>query len=141
MLLDDSYSLTITVLPCGAGCVTAARGGAALGRLPDGSPPTPDRIGASWVISELSPMEWCEGAVVEPERYELVFRRQEAEPGQADDVVVVRRTSATGPGGHPVYCDDTGIVRAEISDRGEVRMLASGSHQVPRRPIAARLLA
>jgi hypothetical protein len=28
-----------------------------------------------------------------------------------------------------VYSDDTGIVQAEISDRGEVRMVATGGHQ------------
>lgn len=57
-----------------------------------------------------------------------------------EDTVVVRRTQATGPGGHPVYSDDTGIVRAEISDRDEVRLLASSTHQDPRRPIACRRL-
>ncbi|MFF8828691.1 DUF6296 family protein [Streptomyces sp. NPDC015131] len=55
------------------------------------------------------------------EHYELDFGRE--------DVVRVHRTQRTGAGGHPVYADDTGIVLAEISDRGEVRMLASGGHQ------------
>ncbi|MEV3987739.1 DUF6296 family protein [Streptomyces sp. NPDC049837] len=55
------------------------------------------------------------------DHYELDF-------GQ-EDVVEVHRTDRTGAGGHPVYADDTGIVLAEISDRGEVRMLASGGHQ------------
>lgn len=50
------------------------------------------------------------------------------------DGVVVHRTSSRGPGGHPVYTDETGIIRAEISDRGEVRMLATSAHQRPRRP-------
>ncbi|AXI80786.1 DUF6296 family protein [Peterkaempfera bronchialis] len=75
------------------------------------------------------------------ERYELIF--QQAGPGEdpsGDDIVVVHRTSATGPGGHPVYCDDTGIVRAEISDSGEVRMLASGGQQALRRPTATHVL-
>ncbi len=39
-----------------------------------------------------------------------------------------------------MYEDETGIVRAEISDRGEVRMLASGGHQVPGTPLLARPL-
>jgi hypothetical protein len=74
--------------------------------------------------------------------YELVFtdagRQRPAAEGE--DVVVVHRTDRSGPGGHPVYADDTGIVRAEISDRGEVRMIASGGHQeypaVEARPLA-----
>ncbi|WP_063770513.1 DUF6296 family protein [Streptacidiphilus carbonis] len=56
------------------------------------------------------------------------------------DGVVVHRTSAHGPGGHPVYTDETGIIRAEISDRGEVRMLVTSVHQRPRRPSACRPL-
>ncbi|MFF8293334.1 DUF6296 family protein [Streptomyces sp. NPDC016309] len=55
------------------------------------------------------------------DHYELDFGRE--------DVVLVHRTERTGAGGHPVYSDDTGIVLAEISDRGEVRMLASGGQQ------------
>ena len=64
-----------------------------------------------------------------PERYELVF---EAPTGAQGDVVVVRRTEFKGAGGHPIYMDETGIVRAEISDRGEIRMLATGGHQAPK---------
>ncbi|MEW1679203.1 DUF6296 family protein, partial [Streptomyces noursei] len=45
-----------------------------------------------------------------------------------------------GAGGYPIYEDESGIVRAEISDRGEVRMLASGGHQAPRTPLLARRL-
>ncbi|MBL1091518.1 DUF6296 family protein [Streptomyces sp. NPDC001739] len=71
-----------------------------------------------------------------PERYELVFQA----PAVEDDVVVVRRTERAGAGGYPVYEDESGIVRAEISDRGEVRMLASGGHQAPRTPLLARRL-
>ncbi|MEE1757424.1 DUF6296 family protein [Streptomyces sp. SP18CS02] len=67
----------------------------------------------------------------QPDRYELVFVH--GSPSAAvlhgEDVVAVHRTDRKGPGGHPVYSDDTGIVLAEISDRGEVRMLASGGHQ------------
>lgn len=50
-------------------------------------------------------------------RYALTFP---GTPGtQApQDVVVVERTSAAGPGGHPVYEDASGIVRAEISGTG-----------------------
>ncbi|MGW1177376.1 DUF6296 family protein [Kitasatospora sp. NPDC002543] len=73
------------------------------------------------------------------ERYALTFP---GTPGtQApQDVVVVTRTDATGPGGHPVYEDETGIVRAEISAAGEVRMLASGGHQEPNGPVHAHPL-
>lgn len=71
------------------------------------------------------------------QRYELVFPDDE---GTDQDVVVVERTEAKGPGGHPVYADASGIVRAEISDRGEVRMLASGGQQAPMRRVEARLL-
>ncbi|MFB7861092.1 MULTISPECIES: DUF6296 family protein [unclassified Streptomyces] len=70
-------------------------------------------------------------------RYELVFFDG---AGSARDVLVVERTSASGPGGHPVYADPTGIVRAEISDRGEVRVLASGGHQQPPQGVVARPL-
>ena len=69
-----------------------------------------------------------------PEFYELVFQA----PAVQDDVVVVHRTAASGAGGYPVYEDETGIVRAEISADGEVRMLASGGHQEPVVPCAVR---
>ncbi|MFH8369427.1 DUF6296 family protein [Streptomyces sp. NPDC018031] len=70
--------------------------------------------------------------------YELVFAQTE-QPSSGDrDVVVVRRTERSGPGGHPVYADETGIVQAEISDRGEVRMVASGGHQTHTAPVRAR---
>lgn len=71
-----------------------------------------------------------------PESYELVFQASAVE----DDVVIVRRTERSGAGGYPIYEDETGIVRAEISERGEVRMLASGGHQAPWRPLTARAL-
>ncbi|MEU5162807.1 DUF6296 family protein [Streptomyces sp. NPDC020875] len=71
------------------------------------------------------------------EVYELVFRASAVE----DDVVVVHRTERAGAGGHPVYEDDSGIVRAEISAGGEVRMLASGGHQAPGMPVTVRPLA
>ncbi|MFI8100980.1 DUF6296 family protein [Streptomyces sp. NPDC101118] len=71
------------------------------------------------------------------QRYELVFP---GGTGDGDDSVVVTRTEMSGPGGHPVYADATGIVRAEISDRGEVRVLASGGHQSPPAGVQAREL-
>ncbi|MBI0293747.1 hypothetical protein JBE04_04390 [Streptomyces sp. PRKS01-29] len=72
------------------------------------------------------------------ERYELVFVDATAPDPGTEDVVVVHRTDSSGPGGHPVYADDTGIVRAEISDRAEVRMIASGGHQVHAAAVSAR---
>lgn len=75
------------------------------------------------------------------EAYELVFAQDPYDPGEdGQDVVTVRPTGATGPGGHPVYTDPSGAVRAEISDRGEVRMLATTGHQDPRSPTAVRPL-
>ncbi|MEU7701978.1 DUF6296 family protein [Streptomyces sp. NPDC015492] len=68
-------------------------------------------------------------------RYELVFSDDTA---SAEDVVLVERTPVKGPGGHPVYADPSGIIRAEISDRDEVRVLASGGHQVPAQNVLAR---
>ncbi|QMU77106.1 hypothetical protein GXW83_16710 [Streptacidiphilus sp. PB12-B1b] len=59
-------------------------------------------------------------------------------PVTATESVVVRRTEATGPGGHPIYTDETGIVRAEISDRCEVRMMQTSARQELRRPVACR---
>lgn len=70
------------------------------------------------------------------DRYELVFDRGAGAEGM--DIVVVTRTTQTGPGGHPVYADDTGIIRAEISDHGELRMLASGGQQALTHPVHAR---
>lgn len=59
-----------------------------------------------------------------PDGYELLF-----EDPSARDAIVVRRTDRTGAGGAPVYEDESGIVRAEINDRGEIRMLPSGGQQ------------
>ncbi|GGP81247.1 MULTISPECIES: DUF6296 family protein [Streptomyces] len=69
------------------------------------------------------------------EAYEVVFA---AADGVGEDVVRMTRTSAAGPGGHPVYEDATGIVRAEISSGGEVRVLATGGGQEPARVLRAR---
>ncbi|WEH38275.1 DUF6296 family protein [Streptomyces sp. NBC_01218] len=63
-----------------------------------------------------------------PTSYELVFETL----GDEDDTVVVGLTERTGAGGSPIYEDETGIVRAEISVGGEARMLMSGGHQAPR---------
>ncbi|MFF4101962.1 DUF6296 family protein [Streptomyces sp. NPDC001903] len=71
------------------------------------------------------------------ERYELVFSEG---PDTAEDVVVVTATGQAGPGGHPVYADASGIVRAEISDQEEVRVLASGGGQDPARVVRVRPL-
>ena len=70
-----------------------------------------------------------------PESYELVF----GAPAVEDDVVIVHRSQQSGAGGYPVYEDETGIVRAEISADGEVRMVASGGHQEPVLPRAIRV--
>ncbi|MFE6847213.1 DUF6296 family protein [Streptomyces sp. NPDC057686] len=71
------------------------------------------------------------------DRYELAF------PGGEDgaDLVEVTRISRTGPGGHPVYEDATGIVQAEISDQAEVRILATGGGQDAVPGVVARPLA
>ncbi|MDH6109420.1 hypothetical protein P3T36_000191 [Kitasatospora sp. MAP12-15] len=71
--------------------------------------------------------------------YALTFP---ATPGDRTppDVVIMRPTSAKGPGGHPVYADGTGIIRAEINEHGDVRMLASGGQQSPNAPVRARRL-
>jgi hypothetical protein len=72
-----------------------------------------------------------------PDDYELTFPH----PGEeAPDHVVVHRTGASGPGGSAVYADDSGIVRAEISDQGEVRMIPTGGRQAVTRPTRVRPL-
>ncbi|MFC1411301.1 DUF6296 family protein [Streptacidiphilus sp. N1-12] len=71
--------------------------------------------------------------------YELTFPVSALDRTPAT-AVIVRRTAAQGPGGHPIYSDETGAVRAEISDRGECRVLATGVRQRPRRPISCRPL-
>ncbi|MFE0698736.1 DUF6296 family protein [Streptomyces sp. NPDC058872] len=72
-----------------------------------------------------------------PLRYELVFSDGTGSPR---DLVIVERTHLTGSGGHPVYTDATGIIRAEISDRDEVRIIATGGHQEPSQGVRARPL-
>ncbi|MFG2972316.1 DUF6296 family protein [Streptomyces sp. NPDC048331] len=71
-------------------------------------------------------------------RYELAFPH--AFDG-GEDRVVVRITGRTGAGGHPVYEDASGIVQAEISDRAEVRILATGARQEPPHGVTAHPLA
>ncbi|MFD9334464.1 DUF6296 family protein [Streptomyces sp. NPDC060028] len=78
---------------------------------------------------------------MDTERYELTFPDgPEDGRDQNQDVVIVARTERNGPGGHPVYADVTGIVQAEISDQGEVRMLPSGGQQAPAHGVRARPL-
>ncbi|MER7763760.1 DUF6296 family protein [Streptomyces sp. NPDC097619] len=72
--------------------------------------------------------------------YEVVFRAVGPAGSAAEDVVRLHRSGATGPGGHPVYEDVTGIVRAEISGRGEVRVLATGGGQRAARVLRVRPL-
>ncbi|MFE2323521.1 DUF6296 family protein [Streptomyces sp. NPDC059385] len=67
--------------------------------------------------------------------FDVVFA---AVDGLGEDVVRMTRGSGTGPGGHPVYEDATGIVRAEISDKGEVRVLATGGGQQAARVLRAK---
>ena len=74
-----------------------------------------------------------------PNRYRLTFTHRQSGAGVIVDEVVVERTDSLGPGGNPVYCDRTGILRAEISAAGEVRMLASGGYQTPLYPSAEPL--
>ncbi|MGW7333272.1 DUF6296 family protein [Streptomyces sp. NPDC054840] len=71
--------------------------------------------------------------------YELVFAVPDyAAAPDGEESVLVHRTDRTGPGGHPIYADDTGIVQAEISDQGDVRMIASGGHQEPAARVSVR---
>ena len=74
-----------------------------------------------------------------PDRYRLTFTDRRSGAGVTTDEVVVERTAALGQGDNPVYCDATGILRAEISPAGEVRMLASGGYQSPLFPSAEPL--
>lgn len=62
-----------------------------------------------------------------PESYELIFQA----PAVEDDVVIVRRTDKAGAGGYPIYEDETGIVRAEISDRGRYGCSPAGAIRCP----------
>ncbi len=73
--------------------------------------------------------------------YELTFESVPAGGERTSaEIVRVHRTDALGAGGHPVYTDAGGTIRAEISDRGEVRMLATSARQVLRRPVCCREL-
>ena len=57
--------------------------------------------------------------------------------------VVVTLTSARGPGGHPVYADDTGELRVEIIDQHIARRLTpfeGGDGPLHAEPIAFRSL-
>ncbi|WP_035844394.1 DUF6296 family protein [Kitasatospora azatica] len=71
--------------------------------------------------------------------YELVFTRT-VDGTEHQDIVQVHPIGTSGPGGHPVFADPSGVVRAEISDRGEIRMLATGGHQDLQSPTEVRPL-
>jgi hypothetical protein len=66
--------------------------------------------------------------------YELVFSPE----GGREDLVVVHPTGAVGPGGNPVYRDDSGIIQVEINKNCEARVLATGALQRPRRLVGCR---
>ncbi|MCZ4119773.1 DUF6296 family protein [Streptomyces sp. H39-S7] len=67
--------------------------------------------------------------------FELIFTNAlPAEGTPAKHVVEVFPTTAVGSGGYPIYVDATKIIRAEISDTGQVRMIASGGGQRPQSP-------
>lgn len=61
-------------------------------------------------------------------------------PQDEPDVVIMHRTPDLGPGGNNVYSDASGIVRAEVSGRGEVRMIATSAQQRPAQPLRCRSL-
>ncbi|MCF3960111.1 DUF6296 family protein [Streptomyces fuscigenes] len=67
--------------------------------------------------------------------YELLFQ----EPGREIETVLVHRTDRTGPGGNPVYADETGIVLAEISPQAEVRIIHTSGFQEPSSVKAIRI--
>jgi hypothetical protein len=73
--------------------------------------------------------------------FELTFTNPfPADGAPAEQVVEVFPTSAVGSGGYPIYVDATKIIRAEISDAGQVRMIASGGGQRPQSPTAVHRL-
>ncbi|MFE5721816.1 DUF6296 family protein [Streptomyces erythrochromogenes] len=110
------------------------------GRLPGA--PSRTGTGSTAAPSDTERVREANTRPAEPEgprqRYELAFPGG-SEGGQ--DLVEVTRISRTGPGGHPVYEDATGIVRAEISEQAEVRILATGGQQESIRGVVARPLA
>ncbi|MGF1425786.1 DUF6296 family protein [Kitasatospora sp. LaBMicrA B282] len=85
--------------------------------------------------TETPPQQTAESSTGPAAGYELVFTRAGHE-----DVVRVHPTGTVGPGGYPIYADPTGAVRAEISDSGETRMLATTGHQAPQSPAGVRPL-
>ncbi|MEU3463459.1 DUF6296 family protein [Streptomyces sp. NPDC006733] len=73
--------------------------------------------------------------------FELTFTNPfPADDMPAEQVVEVFPTTAVGSGGYPIYVDRTKIIRAEISDAGQVRMIASGGGQRPQSPSAVHRL-
>ncbi|MEV7419128.1 DUF6296 family protein [Streptomyces sp. NPDC089919] len=106
-----------------------------------GRPPgVPSRTGTgtSSAPSDPARVEEANAPAGPPQRYELVFS---GGTDAGEDRVEVSRISRTGPGGHPVYEDATGIVQAEISDQAEVRILPTGGGQDAVRVVTARPLA
>ncbi|MFI9102256.1 DUF6296 family protein [Streptomyces fildesensis] len=73
--------------------------------------------------------------------FELTFTNPLPVDGApAQQVVEVFATTAIGSGGYPIYVDASKIIRAEISDAGQVRMIASGGGQRPQSPSAVHRL-
>jgi Family of unknown function (DUF6296) len=84
--------------------------------------------GAATSLPErVTRMRETEQGEVHVSRYELLFQ----EPGRETETVLVHRTDRTGPGGNPVYTDETGIVQAEISPQAEVRIIHTSGYQQP----------
>lgn len=80
--------------------------------------------------------------------YELVFSSSDSgstDSGSTDggpgDVVLVHPTGATGPGGSPVYRDESGIIQVEINDNCEARLLSTSAYQRHRRVERCRRVA
>lgn len=103
----------------------------------------PERVSAAntrkHLVSDPDTPPGASARPAEPEdrprqKYALAF------PGGFDgrpDFVEVSITGRTGAGGHPVYEDASGIIQAEISDRSEVRILATGARQEPAQGVTA----
>lgn len=104
------------------------------------APGTASRVGTGSTEPSIDPDRVRQANTVDrmPRRYELTFP---GVPEGGRDTVEVSVTGRTGPGGHPVYEDATGIIQAEISDKSEVRVLATGAGQEPAPGVTARPLA
>ncbi|MBF9066963.1 hypothetical protein I2501_02775 [Streptacidiphilus sp. NEAU-YB345] len=64
-----------------------------------------------------------------------------ADDGGPGDVVLVHPSGATGPGGSPVYRDESGIIQVEINDNCEARLLSTSAYQRHRRVEGCRRVA